>query len=88
MTPTEEVLKAIVNLKEHKQWSDFITWLEFERLDAAVAACHTGDDVASRWVQGHEQLLEMLLDVIKNAEDALKSIKTARDNVNNISGVF
>ena len=84
MTPTQDVLKTLMHLKEDKQWKGFVDWLKWERDDAARAAGHMQDDVLSRWTQGHMQLLEMLLDVIDKAEARLVKQATAKDN----SGVF
>lgn len=70
MTPTDKVFRAIRQIKENnpQEWEELTKWLEWEWNDAAHASCRPIEDIKSHWLQGHEQLLERLLDVIKKAE--------------------
>ncbi len=78
MKPLDNTLKALMSLKGDKNFEEVVVWLKQERIDAAFFSCNTVNEVASRWAQGHSQLLEMLLDIVENAE--VKLNKRAESN--------
>lgn len=84
MKPTDQILKSLVTLKNNKDFIEVIEWLKQEKTDSAMASCHADHDIASRWIQGHVQLLEMFLDIAENAELKLNKRFESKDKTTRV----
>lgn len=78
MTPTKEVLKAIVNLKHNKDFEIIIAWLEREHPKTAIESTKIMGQHGD-WVAGQAQALDMLLNRFKTAEAKLQEIKSKQN---------
>ena len=65
----DKVNRAIRKLHsiDPESWKVYVEWLKVEYDDAAHESCKRVDEVEARWIQGHEQLLEMQIDILEDA---------------------
>ena len=76
--PTEETLKAIVNLKSSNQslmFDELVNWLNRSCEKETKLAIYCVDDNERFWASGRTQELRYILDVIETAKDKLEGMK-------------